>query len=55
MTNFATNKSEVRYKCEKDLKNIRHGTAVESFAIAILDMLINCSLVPRPFLVHPAH
>ena len=29
-------------KCEKDYSNIRHGTVVDSFAIAILDGLIDC-------------
>ena len=31
-------------KCEKDYSNIRHGTVVESFAIAILDGLIDSSV-----------
>ena len=42
---FVNNQSEVRQNSEKDYKTIRHGTAshrIESFAIAILDALINC-------------
>ena len=42
---FANNQSEVRQNSEKDYKTIRHGTAshrIESFAIAILDTLIDC-------------
>ena len=46
ITNFANNQSEVHKTCEKDYKNIRHDTElIESFAIAIVDVLIDCKFL----------